>query len=117
MEKTKYHHGHESFFGFHTIRQRELLLAPHSFKVDRFKSILNRANPPLHHFGKVFNTTHFSLRAVVLLRQVHNSNDDKEEEAILGVALTDVKVIITLNDGRLGLDFPSMLNIRTKDDY
>jgi len=50
------------------------------------------------------------------LRQIHSSKEDKVE-AILGVALTNFKLIIILNDGILGLDFSSMLNIRTKDDY
>lgn len=48
-------------------------------------------------------------------RKIHSSKEDKVE-AILGVALTNFKVIIILNDGILGFDFSSMLNIR-KDDY
>ena len=49
-----------------------------------------------------------------LLRQIHSSNDDKVE-AIPRVALTNLTVIIFLNDDIPGLDFSSMLNIRAKD--
>lgn len=111
IEKTKHHrHKQKSFFGFHTIRQIESLLAPYSFKVDWFKSILIE---PLF-FSIIFSgsSIHFSVRAVFLLRLQWWQGGSSSR-----VAWTKFKVIIILNGGVPGLDFPVTLNIRTKGDY